>query len=89
MAMVVSVEFVGALHTLAKVKNYSVELEEGATVSSLMQRLRAELFRGEEFFDASNLLIIKNGREISALKGIQTELKHEDKVAFIPISHGG
>ena len=87
--MIVAVEFVGALRMIANVKNYSVELGEGATVSSLMQRLRAELFGEEEFFDEANLLIIRNGREISALKGLQTELKHEDEVALIPISHGG
>ncbi len=87
--MIVVVEFVGALRTIADVKNYSAELGEGATMSSLMQGLKSELFGGEEFFDESNLLIMRNGREISALKGLQTELKHEDKVTLIPISHGG
>lgn len=87
--MIVVVEFVGALHMIANVENYSAELGERATMSSLIQKLKAELFGGEEYFDESNLLIMKNGIEISALKGLQTELKHEDKVTIIPISHGG
>jgi molybdopterin converting factor small subunit len=87
--MIVVVEFVGALCTIANVKNYSAELGEEATMLSLMQRLKAELFDEEESFDETNLLIMRNGREISALNGLQTELEHEDKVTLIPISHGG
>lgn len=87
--MIINVEFVGALRTVANANSCSVELEEGATMSALMHRLKAELFGEKEFADESNLLVMRNGKEISVLKGLQTELKHKDRITLIPISHGG
>jgi molybdopterin converting factor small subunit len=37
---------------------------------------------------ASALMLI-NGREISVLQGLSTELKDGDKVVFVPVIHGG
>ena len=36
-----------------------------------------------------NALIIVNGKEISVLKGLETEIKEEDEVVIVPVSHGG
>jgi len=36
-----------------------------------------------------NALIIVNGKEISVLNGLETILKDEDEVVFVPVSHGG
>jgi molybdopterin synthase sulfur carrier subunit len=36
-----------------------------------------------------NTLIIVNGKEISALNGLETLLKDGDEVVFVPVSHGG
>ncbi len=87
--MIVLVELAGALRTVAKANGYGVELEEGVPVSALMRRLKDEFFGGEDFFEGSNLLIMVNGREISALKGAQTKLRPGDKVTLVPVSHGG
>jgi len=87
--LIVSVEFMGALRTIVKASSYSVELEEGDSVSTLMKRLRGEYLNGEGFLERSNLLVMRNGKEISVLGGLQTELRHGDKVTLIPVSHGG
>jgi len=87
--MIVIVELIGTLRTLAKAERYRVELEEGATISTLMRRLRAELFADKEHVDESNLLIMTNGKEISVLNGLQTGLENNDIVTLIPVSHGG
>ncbi len=87
--MFITVEFVGVLRTLAKMRKCTVELEEEMTVSALMRKLKAELFSDKEFVDESNLLIVMNGKEISILKGLQTLLKEKDIVKIIPASHGG
>ena len=36
-----------------------------------------------------NTLILVNGKEISALNGLDTMLKDDDEVVFIPVVHGG
>jgi len=36
-----------------------------------------------------NALILVNGKEISVLKGLETEINEDDEVTLIPISHGG
>jgi len=36
-----------------------------------------------------NALILVNGKEISVLKGLETEIKEGDEVTLIPVSHGG
>jgi len=36
-----------------------------------------------------NALILLNGKEISVLKGLETEIKEDDEITLIPISHGG
>lgn len=36
-----------------------------------------------------NALILVNGKEISVLNGMETEIKEGDEVTLIPVSHGG
>jgi molybdopterin converting factor small subunit len=36
-----------------------------------------------------NALILVNGKEIGVLKGLDTEIKEDDEVTLIPVSHGG
>jgi len=36
-----------------------------------------------------NTLILVNGKEISVLNGLETTLKDEDEVIFIPVLHAG
>jgi len=36
-----------------------------------------------------NALILVNGKEISVLEGLETEVNKGDDVVIIPVSHGG
>ena len=36
-----------------------------------------------------NALILVNGKEISALNGLETEVNYGDEVVLIPVTHGG
>jgi len=37
----------------------------------------------------SSALILVNGKEISVLNGLETEIKEGDDVTLIPVTHGG
>jgi len=37
----------------------------------------------------SNTLILVNGRELSVLNGLETNLKDGDEIVFVPVVHGG
>ena len=36
-----------------------------------------------------NALILVNGREISVLNGLETNLKNGDEIVLVPVVHGG
>jgi len=36
-----------------------------------------------------NALILVNGKEISVLEGLETEIDKGDEIVLVPVSHGG
>ncbi len=36
-----------------------------------------------------NALILVNGKEISVLEGLETEVNKGDEIVLVPVSHGG
>ncbi len=36
-----------------------------------------------------NMLILVNGKEISVLNGLRTDIKNGDEIVLIPVVHGG
>jgi molybdopterin converting factor small subunit len=86
--MIIIVEILGALRKFGKQGRSNVEIEEKATISTLVNMLRGE-FANSEYIDESNLLIFVNGKEINVLNRLQTRLNNHDIVTFIPITHGG
>ncbi|UCH37785.1 MAG: MoaD/ThiS family protein [Candidatus Bathyarchaeota archaeon] len=87
--VLINVELIGVLRKLAGANTIDIELEDSAAVSGLLQKLSKELFQSEETLSRSTLLIMKNGLEINVLKGVHTELNHDDVITLVPISHGG
>lgn len=96
MSTEVNVRLLGVLRGASGKGQVSVKLEK-PTVRQLMQKL-AETLPGEAkklLADSSvgyvhpNLLVLVNGKEISALKGLETQIKKDDEVIVIPVSHGG
>lgn len=65
-----------AIHLILKVAEFSPELK----------RVLIDPELGDP---RPNSLILINGREISALDGLETLIKGGDEVVLIPVTHGG
>ena len=65
----------------------------GSAVQSLAKLFPIELRRlliDPELNDPRpNALILLNGREISALNGLETPVSDGDEITLVPVSHGG
>jgi len=71
-----------------------VELQDNAKVSDLLKLLLFKSEIREVMFDENktvktDISILKNGREIKLLKGIETELTHGDEISVFPQVAGG
>jgi molybdopterin synthase sulfur carrier subunit len=71
-----------------------VELKDNAKVYDLLKLLFLKAEIREVMFDEnetvkSDIAILKNGREIKLLKGIDTELSHGDEISVFPQVAGG
>ncbi|MCC6042775.1 MAG: MoaD/ThiS family protein [Candidatus Verstraetearchaeota archaeon] len=93
--MKVKVKFFALLREAAGTKELEEELEEGATVRGLLERLgdklpkrfRELVFEGREV--SRNVIILVNRRGIRELDGLETKLKDGDEVALLPPVSGG
>jgi MoaD family protein len=97
--MVVNVEvrFFGMYQRLSGKKRFQLKLDEPATVRKVIMKL-TETFSSEfkrvlidsELEDPRpNSLILVGGKEISALQGLETEVKDAEEVVLVPMVHGG
>jgi MoaD family protein len=92
----INIKLLGVLHGVSGTSKISLKLEK-PTVRKMMQTLAdllpkeaKKLLANPETNDPQpNMLILINGKEISALKGLETEIKENDEVVLIPVSHGG
>jgi MoaD family protein len=93
----VKVKLLGVFRGLYGRSQLSIEVDEPAVIRKLVEKL-AESFSPEfkrtlvdpELDDSRpNTLILVNGREISVLDGLATEICDGDEVVLIPVSHGG
>ena len=97
MAVKVKVRLMGVFRGLTGKEKFHLELEESSpvreVVEGLIEPFTAELRRllvDLELGDPRpNALIFVNGREISVLDGLETQVHDGDEVVFIPVSHGG
>ncbi len=93
----VKLRFMAVLKPLAKNPVYELEIEDGATLSVLLKKLiqeerkelLARLLDPSEASLQSDILVLINGIEISALEGLNTKLRDGDEVVFLPTVHGG
>jgi molybdopterin converting factor small subunit len=86
--MFVIIEFIGTFRSLMGTKKCNLELEEKATISTLVHRLKAVFSIGEEF-DEANMFILVNEKEMSTLNGLKTELRSNDIITMVSVTHGG
>jgi molybdopterin synthase sulfur carrier subunit len=93
--MKVKVRFFGHLRDLVGKKAISeLNLEAGATISSLLKKLCSDSTTKNALFDESyqlksNITILKNGREIKFLENLDTLLGPGDQVSIFPLVVGG
>jgi molybdopterin synthase sulfur carrier subunit len=93
--MIVIVKFYATLRDLTGKKDpIELDLEEGATISRLLDKLILDLTIKEVMFDEQkkvkpDITILRNGREIKFLKGLDSELRSGDEISIFPLVAGG
>ncbi len=99
MTLNIRLRFYGVFRTAARTSELVVEVaEKNATVRSVISQLvsRREfeslkqlLLENATSDPRPNALIMVSGREINALKGLETVLTENDELALLPVAHGG
>ncbi len=88
----VRVKLLGILYEVTGWYQRDYELEEGATVGKLLEKLLKEYPRLSEYLEEEEGVaptILVNGRSIDFLEGLNTRLRDGDTVAIIPPAGGG
>ena len=97
MVVHVEVRFLGIFQRLSGKKRFQVKLEEPATVREVIMKLtetfsfefKRVLVESELENPRPNSLILVGGKEISALQGLETEVKDAEEIVLVPMVHGG
>lgn len=95
--MRVKVKLLGDFRGLTERGSLFIELGKHGVIGELIQEIaegsspefKRALIDPELDDPRPNALIIVNGREISALNGLDTEVRDGDEVVLISVSHGG
>ena len=94
--MVLTLKFIGALRHASGKTHLSVSYAEDMSVKKLLAEVTGNSPKLEKTFRAllsgdssSDALVLVNGREISALDGLETKLCDGDEIVFVPVVHGG
>ena len=94
--MTITVKFLGALRHISGAGELALNIEGVLSIKELMNEIVREVpalkpsltYQQPEDL-RSNTLMLVNGREISALNGLETNLKDGDEIVFVPVVHGG
>ena len=93
--MPLTLKFIGSLRQISGKTQLTLSFKEGMLLKDLITKISPEMPQLEKSFNGqfndsrSNSLVLVNGREISVLNGLETELKDGDEIVFIPVVHGG
>jgi molybdopterin synthase sulfur carrier subunit len=92
--MAITVKFVGSLRHFSGVGELALDCKLCVSVEELVNEVskeRPELKRSliDQQLEKPNALVLVNGREISVLNGLETQLKDGDEVVLVPFVHGG
>jgi molybdopterin converting factor small subunit len=96
MTVELTVKFVGVLHEVFKKKKTQLGFAHSPTVKEVVEKLaessteaRRSVLEAESNQIHPALLILVNGKEVSALNGSKTRVKEGDDLVLISVSHGG
>ena len=94
--LTVTVKFVGVLHQVFKKKQVKLKFERSLTVKEIVEKLaetspeaRKSVLETESSQIHPALLVLVNGKEISALDKADTRVRDGDEIVLISVSHGG
>jgi len=90
----VQVNFYSTINKTFGINSVQIVSKNPLGVRSLLEKICTSPERHEQIFDTSNclrgrIIILKNGRNINSLNGLETELNNGDKVAIFPAVSGG
>jgi MoaD family protein len=97
MVICVNVKFLGIFQRLSGKKEHELKLQEPSTIQDVMTKLlqafsddfKAVLVDAQLNDPRLNALILVDGKEISALQGLETEVKDSQEIVLLPMVHGG
>lgn len=94
--LTLTVKFVGVLHQVFKKKHMKLKFARSPTVKQVLEKLaetstkaRVSVLETESNQVHPALLVLVNGKEISALNKTDTLVKDGDEIVLISVSHGG
>ena len=94
--MAVIVRFIGALRHVSGAGELALNCKDNASIRELMCEITEEVpSLTSSLIDQQleepmlNVLILVNGREISVLNGLETNLQDGDEIVLVPVVHGG
>jgi len=95
----IHVRLYGVFRSVAKTGELDLNVTETtptvkSVINELVSRQGSEALRqlildGDNLDPRSNALIMVSGREIGTLEGLKTELRENDRLELLPVSHGG
>jgi molybdopterin converting factor small subunit len=96
MTLNVTVRFVGVLHEVFKKKQIRLKFARSLSVKEVVDKLaetsldvRRNVLETESNQIHPALLVLVNGKEISALDSSETRVRDGDEIVLISVSHGG
>ena len=94
--MTITVKFLGALRHISGAGELALNIKGAFSIKELVNEIVREMpalkpsLTHQQLEDLrSNTLMLVNGREISVLSGLETNLKDGDEIVFVPVVHGG
>jgi molybdopterin synthase sulfur carrier subunit len=91
--MLIQVQFFATFREVFEEKSLQIEVGTGATIEDLLNLVFNTHERRQRIFDNGKLkphiVVMKNGRHIQHLKGLETELNGGDTVSVFPPIAGG
>jgi molybdopterin synthase sulfur carrier subunit len=94
--MAINVKFIGALRHVSGAGELALNCKDNVSIRELMREITEEVpaltrsLIDQQFEELTlNVLVLVNGREISVLNGLETNLQDGDEVVLVPVVHGG
>jgi molybdopterin synthase sulfur carrier subunit len=94
--MAITVKFIGALRHVSGAGELALDCTDDISIRELISEITKELpalkrsLIDQQLEDPKpNVLILVNGKEISVLNGLETNLQNGDEVVLVPVVHGG